>query len=211
MHYNIYKITVNNHFYYGQTDNMHRRMQKHLASLKRGDHHNNRMQNSFNKNNDFHYEILSTGLTKEEANDQEIFLIESTDNINVSKGGNSWSSRKRSEETKKKISKSLKLMYEKDPTYKIKMSATIKAIFHTKEYQDNWRKSMEKVWESNKKEIKAPKIYTPIEIYHPIKQVTKTITRNQYPQYSKYGWAKVVVPVGIEPTPCANLAPQCPL
>lgn len=85
--YYIYKITVNNFFYYGITKNLNVRKNKHYNQLKKNKHHNIILQRSFNKKNNFLFEILKTVNTKQEAIDLEIKYIKENHCVNMTSGG----------------------------------------------------------------------------------------------------------------------------
>lgn len=70
----IYKITISKYFYYGQSTNFLNRMNAHISTLKNKNHCNKKMQNAYNKHNDFKMqivEILGRGLSQKDLNDAE--------------------------------------------------------------------------------------------------------------------------------------------
>jgi group I intron endonuclease len=70
----IYKITIGKYFYYGQSTNFPQRVKDHLGALKNKSHCNKKMQNAYNKHNDFKMqivEILGRGLSQKDLNDAE--------------------------------------------------------------------------------------------------------------------------------------------
>ena len=111
----IYKITTtnNNKIYIGQSTNVEKRWKYHLKKFSENKHNNPYMQNVFNKYGEkvFKFEIIEE-CKLEELNDREQYWIEcfggvnSKDNYNVRMGGNGGGLL--SEETKKKISATLK-------------------------------------------------------------------------------------------------------
>ncbi len=54
----IYKITIADKFYYGQSVNLDKRRSDHLSALKHSHHENPYMQNCFNKYMDFTFEVI---------------------------------------------------------------------------------------------------------------------------------------------------------
>lgn len=111
----IYKIVnkVNGKIYIGSTINYKRRIKVHLSRLDKNDHHSIKLQNSYNKYgiDNFEFEIL------EEVDDIQL-LIEKEQkwidalipelNMTLVAGLNCHIGLKRSDETKKRISESLK-------------------------------------------------------------------------------------------------------
>lgn len=71
----IYKITIGRWFYWGSTNNLHKRKAEHLSALKRSKHINNILQNAYNKHKSFEFEIIAT-LQKEELIEWEQELID---------------------------------------------------------------------------------------------------------------------------------------
>jgi group I intron endonuclease len=70
----IYKITIGKYFYYGQSQRFQERIKDHLGALKNKSHCNKKMQNAYNKHNDFKMqivEILGRGLLQKDLNDAE--------------------------------------------------------------------------------------------------------------------------------------------
>ena len=70
----IYKITIGKYFYYGQSQRFQERIKEHLGALKNKSHCNKKMQNAYNKHNDFKMqiiEILGRGLLQKDLNDAE--------------------------------------------------------------------------------------------------------------------------------------------
>lgn len=54
----IYRIEVGPHFYYGSSKDLRGRERTHRTSLRRGEHHNVRMQNSWNKYQEFSFSTV---------------------------------------------------------------------------------------------------------------------------------------------------------
>jgi len=70
----IYKITIGKYFYYGQSTKFQQRIKDHLGALKNKNHCNKKMQNVYNKNDDFKMqivEILGAGFLQKDLNDAE--------------------------------------------------------------------------------------------------------------------------------------------
>lgn len=60
----VYMLKINSYYYIGCSTNIKRRVNRHYCELKKQKHHNNILQRSFNKYNNFNYFIL-----KETVND----------------------------------------------------------------------------------------------------------------------------------------------
>lgn len=111
----IYKITntANGKVYIGQSTQLFRRLDSHQVDLKNNHHHNQHLQNSYNKYGDvFEIEIIKYCNDESELDDLERYYIEYYDAMNPTKGYNKESgghlNKHLSEETKKKISDSQK-------------------------------------------------------------------------------------------------------
>jgi len=91
-------------FYLGFTSNPDKRKLQHFSSLQTGSHRNYRLQQSYYKNNNFIFEIISKHRSKDEAFNYEQFLISlswgCSNLLNLDVYGVHYIS----EETKKKIS-----------------------------------------------------------------------------------------------------------
>ena len=119
----LYQISIGNYFYIGQSQDLKKREIKHLSMLKKGTHYNLKMQNIYNKYQDFHFqETLFCSI--DELNDQEQRLLDmfwgADGCMNLAKDAEApQRGLKRSEETKSKISKAKKGVYggEKNPNY----------------------------------------------------------------------------------------------
>lgn len=63
--------------YIGKSINLNKRLKEHKLSLARGDHHNNYLQNAWNKygESNFEVEILFNSDEREELNEKEIYFI----------------------------------------------------------------------------------------------------------------------------------------
>lgn len=113
----IYKITcsVNNKCIIGQTRNpISKRWAHYRNELKRNNHYNSYLQKAWNKygESNFVFEILDEVYFENSLDNLEIFWIKFFDSTNPSKGYNLESggkkNKKQSDETRKKISNSLK-------------------------------------------------------------------------------------------------------
>ena len=107
----IYKITIGRWFYWGSTNNLHKRKAEHLSALKRSKHINNILQNAYNKHKSFEFEIIAT-LQKEELIEWEQELIdvwfgsENCANLSpIAQVPPSWKGRKHSEQSKERMRK----------------------------------------------------------------------------------------------------------
>lgn len=111
----IYMITnlINGKIYIGQSSNLKKRHNSHKFELTHNRHYNTHLQHAWNKYgpDNFHYQVIET-CSKEELNELErayITVFNSTDKnygYNLESGG--CSHQTLSEETKEKISKSMK-------------------------------------------------------------------------------------------------------
>lgn len=106
----IYKITnlVNGKVYIGQSRDLHRRYLTHLRELRQRKHINYHLQNAWNKygENNFKFEIIEECLEKQ-LNDKETYWFNYY-KPNVYNLGNTGNVQTASDETKNKISNSLK-------------------------------------------------------------------------------------------------------
>jgi len=107
--YSLYFILnlINGNLYIGQTSNVKERFRRHKSLLSSNKHHNDHLQSAWNfygKNN-FCFEVIQSGLTKQRVDTLEVFLIKSKKyenccyNLSLGKDGGPLS-----EETKRKIS-----------------------------------------------------------------------------------------------------------
>lgn len=111
----IYKIInlVNNKIYVGSTKDFNRRIKTHFRLLESNNHHSNKLQNSFNKYgiDSFETQIIEEIDDENKLIDREQYWIDTLKpelNITLIAGLNSHIGLKRSDETKKRISESLK-------------------------------------------------------------------------------------------------------
>lgn len=87
--------------YIGQTNNLNSRKSKHFAELRRGIHHNTRLQNAYNKygKRSFYLEVLEEGVESEIVNKREVWWIAHFDayhnGFNLTVGGDSAEGSKR--------------------------------------------------------------------------------------------------------------------
>ena len=111
----IYQIrnSVNNKVYIGQSVDIYARWDEHVCALRGGYHANNHLQRSWNKYNEqsFEFSIIEK-CAENELNDKEIYWIAKNDSYcngyNQTKGGGGVRGFQHSDETKLKISESLK-------------------------------------------------------------------------------------------------------
>jgi len=83
----VYKIKVNSYQYFGMTDNIQKRYNRHYNDLVKGSHHNPILQRSFNKNIDFNLEIVKECSSRKEASELEKNLILTEECVNIALGG----------------------------------------------------------------------------------------------------------------------------
>lgn len=110
----IYKIhnILNNKVYVGQSLNIERRWESHINKLNKNNHHNAHLQSAWNKysKNNFVFTIIE--ICTNDINNREIFWINYYDSFyngyNLTRGGEGKPEYKVSEETKRKISHSLR-------------------------------------------------------------------------------------------------------
>lgn len=114
----IYQIlnTYNNKYYIGSASYFNARKADHLSGLRRNTHHNDHLQNSFNKygENVFKFSILEF-CNKENLKEREQWWLDNTRCLNDKYGYNiakdtiaTWKDKKMTQETKDKISKAHK-------------------------------------------------------------------------------------------------------
>lgn len=108
----IYKITntANGKVYIGQSTRLSRRLDEHQADLKNNHHHNQHLQNSYNKyGNVFEIEIIEYCNDESELDDLERYYIAYYDAMNPIKGYNKEDggnlNKHMSEESRKKMSR----------------------------------------------------------------------------------------------------------
>ena len=70
----IYRIQIGERFYYGQSQDLEKREKEHLARLRRGVHENQRVQNTYNKYQEFHFEVVATVVGSLEPDDLTVHL-----------------------------------------------------------------------------------------------------------------------------------------
>lgn len=79
----IYKISIQNHFYYGRSKNIRSRSLEHIRLLNKNKHYNRQLQFAFNKYKSI---LIEPIILVSEINDQKLYegwFIENTKNINV--------------------------------------------------------------------------------------------------------------------------------
>lgn len=111
----IYKIInlVNDKIYVGSTKDFNRRIKTHFRLLESNNHHSNKLQNSFNKYgiDNFLTQVIEEVDDENKLIEREQYWIDILQpelNITLTAGLNSHIGLKRTDETKKKISESLK-------------------------------------------------------------------------------------------------------
>jgi hypothetical protein len=72
----VYKIEIAGKYQIGSTGNLYRRIYNHLYALKKGNHANLKMQNRYNKHNDFSYMVLFEFENREDAYVKEQELLD---------------------------------------------------------------------------------------------------------------------------------------
>jgi group I intron endonuclease len=145
----IYKITnkINSKFYIGSTINFDRRIKDHFRRLKNNNHHSIKLQNSYNKygEENFIVEILEyvSDINNLISSEQKWMDSENpTLNVTLIAGLNSHIGLKRSDETRLKISESLK---GKSPTIETrnKIRETLTGRKLTEEHKENIKSGKE--------------------------------------------------------------------
>lgn len=71
----VYRINIENNYYYGSSGNIQKRIDQHRLALTRGKHENMYIQNTYNKYKNFQVEVISEELTRQEAFQLEQKLI----------------------------------------------------------------------------------------------------------------------------------------
>ena len=107
------KNKVNGNVYIGQAADIYERWEEHISLLRRGKHVNNHLQRAWNKYGDDNFEFSIVEECDENAlNDREIYWIAEYDShhngYNQTLGGGGVRGFKHDEETKQRISESLK-------------------------------------------------------------------------------------------------------
>ena len=99
----IYKIIIDKYHYYGQSVNLYNRRKEHLSKLNRGIHATSKLQNVYNKYEDFKFEKVLT-CERGELDYWEKKLIDLNDErcMNLKSGGTKGYVH--SAETRKKLS-----------------------------------------------------------------------------------------------------------
>lgn len=72
----VYQISIGSFKQIGSTCNLKTRMQDHLRELKKGSHHNSKMQNVYDECKDFSYVILVECSSREDAFEKEQELLD---------------------------------------------------------------------------------------------------------------------------------------
>ena len=151
----IYKITnlINGNIYIGKATNIKSRENSHFSNLNRNKHHNQHLQNAYNKygKENFKFEIIQECARKDLIN-LEIYWIDYyqsfTNGYNMTKGGDGTLGLPCSEDAKRKMSEKQK--GEKAYNYrrifsdetKEKISNSLKGRKHTAEHKENLKKSL---------------------------------------------------------------------
>lgn len=142
----VYRILLGGEwFYIGSSNNLKRREQDHLSSLKRGDHSNPIMQNIYNQHQVFVFEVLELcpidNLLKIEQKHLDLYSGDKN-NINISYiAGSPMKGRKHSDSTRIKMSKSWKGV-PKSESHKMSISYALKTSPVAKEQRDKLRVSL---------------------------------------------------------------------
>lgn len=107
------KNKINGNIYIGQAADIYERWREHISLLRRGKHVNNHLQRAWNKYGDDNFEFSIVEECSENAlNDREIYWITEYDSYhngyNQTLGGGGVRGFKHDEETKQRISESLK-------------------------------------------------------------------------------------------------------
>ena len=107
------KNKINGNIYIGQAADIYERWREHISLLRRGKHVNNHLQRAWNKYGDDNFEFSIVEECSENAlNDREIYWIAEYDSYhngyNQTLGGGGVRGFKHDEETKQRISESLK-------------------------------------------------------------------------------------------------------
>ena len=103
----IYRITINNTYYYGQAVDMGRREAHHRSRLAADGHVNPQLQNAYNKHQDFSFEVVLVCETNELNRYEQFFLdqhVGMTKCANVCPVAESVQGRRVTEATRAKIS-----------------------------------------------------------------------------------------------------------
>lgn len=144
---------IDNRVYVGSAVNLDTRLYHHKRDLKRGKHHNEHLQNFYNKYGDdaLSFEVLETITDKNILIEREQYYIDKYPNkFNICLVAGNSLNRKCSEETKLKISKSLKRAnlkgIPKSEKTKLKMRKP-KSIEHTKKIKEAQKKVIKKVYQ----------------------------------------------------------------
>lgn len=103
----IYKINFNNgsYFYIGSAVNLNKRKSVHLHNLKNEKHCNKKMQNIYNKYNDFDFKILELVEVNSLIEKEQFYIDTLKPNINILKKANSSLGYKHNEDTIIKLKK----------------------------------------------------------------------------------------------------------
>jgi group I intron endonuclease len=106
----IIKNKINNKFYIGSSINIKKRFREHLSSLRNNSHHSKYLQNAFNKHkeNNFTFEILEECDSEFLILREQYFIDILSPVYNMAKIAGNTLGLKRTEDTKKKLSKSHK-------------------------------------------------------------------------------------------------------
>ena len=108
----IYKISIDDYFYIGQSQDFKKRKSWHLSMLKKGTHSNKFMQNVYNKYKDFSFSPLVYAEIKELNHIEQGLLDVYWGNklcMNISKDAEAvWRGLNHTEESKKKMSEAHK-------------------------------------------------------------------------------------------------------
>ena len=108
----IYKITINNDFYIGSATSLRQRKNRHLFSLRKGNHCNKIMQRHFDKygENNFCFEVIEYCEKNKLIEREQYYINVLNPKMNICKIAGSSFGVKHSKETKELLSKKFKGM-----------------------------------------------------------------------------------------------------
>lgn len=160
------KNKINNKYYIGQTNDIKTRWSNHKYELNKGIHSSIHLQRSWNKygGDNFIFKIIENGISKDNINEKETNYIKKYNSYNkgynLTKGGEGIRGYKRPEETKNKISKTLKghkvskktreKMSKNSACYWSEHESPLKGIKLTEEHKNKISKNNVQFWKGKK-------------------------------------------------------------